>query len=64
MPHLCGGIWQDEHGTCRIPTLYVSSYFGVFLLCYHRDLVDGGLLCLPERPVLELVPIRNLLLTL
>jgi hypothetical protein len=23
----------------------------------------GGLLCLPERPVLELVPIRNLLLT-
>jgi hypothetical protein len=34
-----GGIWEDEHGTCRIPTLYASSYFGVFLLCYHRDLV-------------------------
>ena len=37
MPHSCGGIWQDEDGTRWIPTLYVSSYVGVFLLCYHKD---------------------------
>ena len=36
-------IWQDEAGTCRIPTLYVSSYFGVrFCSVLSQGLVSTG----------------------
>jgi hypothetical protein len=34
-------IWQDEDVTCRIPILYISPYFGIFRLCYHRDWYVG-----------------------
>jgi hypothetical protein len=36
------GYGKMNMGHVGSPTLYVSSYFGVFLLCYHRDLVFTG----------------------
>ena len=32
------GYGKMNMGHVGSPTLYVSSYFGVFLLSYHRDL--------------------------
>ena len=64
---LRGGEW-----VC--PT-HVAGYGKLIFWCFSSVLPQGfgiyrkvngggGLLCLPERPVLELVPIRNLFLTL
>jgi hypothetical protein len=56
---LCStGIWQDDDGTCRYPKMCVSLYFEVFSSVLPQSFY--GLLCSPDRPVIELIPVRDI----
>ena len=53
-----GGIWQDDDGTRRYLKMRVSLYFEVFSSVLPQSFY--GLLCSPDRLVIELIPVRIL----